>query len=170
MRVRDHLAVEKTFGGQSGFTLIELLVVIIIIATLAAIAIPTYLGARAHAQNAAAYTLVRNALTVVESARIDVGTYTAIEVSDLQAIEPSIHWNVKGVDLVLTGPPAKITNVTAQAQSNAVDFYPESATRFDVACVSEGGNRYGIQVETTGAAQADFVRVKSIDGTGSLGW
>ena len=60
----------KVWEQQSGFTLIELLVVIIIIAILAGIAIPTYLGQREKAQDAAAVSLVRNALTVVESAHI----------------------------------------------------------------------------------------------------
>src|SRR5665811_1562024 len=79
----------KVWKQQSGFTLIELLVVIIIIAILAGIAIPTYLGQREKAQDAAAVSLVRNALTAVESARIDSSGYESLTLADLQRVEPA---------------------------------------------------------------------------------
>ena len=69
--------IQKRMKGDKGFTLIELLVVIIIIAILAAIAIPTFLGQRQKAQDAAAKSLVRNAMTAIESAYVDLRTFAA---------------------------------------------------------------------------------------------
>ena len=88
--------IRKRMKGEKGFTLIELLVVIIIIAILAAIAIPTFLGQRQKAQDAAAKSLIRNAMTAVESAYGDRQDFTAATLADLQGIEPSIAWPAAG--------------------------------------------------------------------------
>src|SRR3990172_1941277 len=72
--------IRKRMKGEKGFTLIELLVVIIIIAILAAIAIPTFLGQRAKAQDAAAKSLVRNAMTAMETVYVDGQTFVGADV------------------------------------------------------------------------------------------
>ena len=86
--------IQKRMKGEKGFTLIELLVVIIIIAILAAIAIPTFLGQRQKAQDAAAKSLVRNAMTAIESTYVDTRsdspTATTRHGRRALIIEPSI--------------------------------------------------------------------------------
>ena len=76
---------------EEGFTLIELMVVVLIIAILLAIAIPTFLGARTKAQDRAAQSNLRNALTAEKTYYTDAQQYTTLAAS-LAAIEPAIQW------------------------------------------------------------------------------
>ncbi len=70
---------ERRRDGEEGFTLIELMVVVLIIAILLAIAIPTFLGARKRAQDRAAQSSLRNALTAAKTIYTDNSSYaTAI--------------------------------------------------------------------------------------------
>ena len=84
--------IRKRMKGDKGFTLIELLVVIIIIAILAAIAIPTFLGQRNKAYDAAAKSLVRNAMTAMETVYVDGRDFTDANATTLHDIEPAITW------------------------------------------------------------------------------
>ena len=80
---------------EDGFTLIELMVVVLIIAILIAIAIPTFLGARQKAQDRAAQSNLRNALTAVKTAYVDSQDYskdTSASPMAYSTIEPSLTW------------------------------------------------------------------------------
>jgi general secretion pathway protein G len=68
---------KKLREKQSGFTLIELLIVVIIIAVLAAIAIPIYMNVRSRAQVAAAMEELRNVGQALEIYYVDNDTYAA---------------------------------------------------------------------------------------------
>lgn len=155
----------------AGFTLIELMIVIIIIALLAVIAIPTYLGQRAHSEDAAAYSLVRNGLTVVQSATVETGGYLALTPEMLHDIENSFSWIESTVDLVVVGgTPSISTSVPASARNKEIVFYRQSNNCVDLASCSDSGNWFGIQVNMTDMTMTGYVKVKVIDGSGSMGW
>ncbi len=155
---------------NAGFTLIELLVVIIIIAVLAAIAIPTFFGQREKAQDTAAYTLVRNALTAMQTAFVDTGGYAEITEEMLESLETSFVWVDNGGDLVSTSPPGISPAVVAEAARNEIAFSLESDTVVDVASRSASGNWFGIQVDTVDLAETGYVKVKVVDGSAEIGW
>ena len=75
--MREQLRKRLEGRTEEGFTLIELMVVVLIIAILLAIAIPSFLGARGKAQDRAAQSNVRNALTAEKTYFTDNQAYTA---------------------------------------------------------------------------------------------
>ena len=66
----------RSMREEEGFTLIELMVVVLIIAILIAIAIPTFLGARKRAQDRAAQSSARNAVTAAKAIFTDREDYS----------------------------------------------------------------------------------------------
>src|SRR2546421_2010277 len=89
-------AIRKRMDREEGFTLIELMVVVLIIAILIAIAIPTFLGARKRANDRAAQSNLRNALTAEKTYFTDNQKYSNVS-ADLSSVEGSLKWQVSGV-------------------------------------------------------------------------
>src|SRR5881275_2689262 len=89
--MREQLRKRLEGRTEEGFTLIELMVVVLIIAILLAIAIPSFLGARAKAQDRAAQSNARNALTAEKTYYTDNQVYTELP-ADMTGIEPSLTY------------------------------------------------------------------------------
>ncbi len=69
-------AVTRDDEPEAGFTLIELMMVVLIIAILIAVLIPTFVGAKQRAQDRAAQSSMRNALTAGRVLYSDHGDFT----------------------------------------------------------------------------------------------
>jgi type IV pilus assembly protein PilA len=118
---------------EGGFTLIELMVVVLIIAILIAIAIPTFLGARQRAQNRAAQSSLRNALTAAKTIYTDAQSYAGVNAATMAAVEPSLTYAADAV-----------TDSTGQNNIGVLG----TATTFSAAALSASGTCYWIKENT----------------------
>jgi type IV pilus assembly protein PilA len=76
---------------ERGFTLIELMVVVMIIGVLVAIGLPTFLGTRTRAYDAAAHSDIRNAFAAEKAFYSDNATYTT-DPATMTSIEAAITY------------------------------------------------------------------------------
>ncbi len=119
---------------EGGFTLIELMVVVLIIAILIAIAIPTFLGARQRAQNRAAQSSLRNALTAAKTIYTDSQTYVSATAAAMESVEPSLAYVATGV---------------ASTNQNTVSVNNGAAGVFAAAAMSASGTCYWIKEDVS---------------------
>ncbi len=121
--------INSRLGNEEGFTLVELMVVVLIIAILVAIAIPTFLGARTSAQDRAAQSDLRNALTAEKVFYVDNETYSDNGAGELAAIEPSIDW-----------ASVTVTLNAADDQDVCLELSSASGTVFVLKDIASGAN------------------------------
>ncbi len=113
----------KRREDEEGFTLIELMVVVLIIAILMAIAIPTFLSARNTANDRAAQSDLRNALTAEKSIYANDGQSYISDTVSLNSAEANLSWttgfaasaktNQVAVSLSTTGKTVCLTSQSA---------------------------------------------------------
>ena len=144
---------------DKGFTLIELMVVVLIIAILIAIAIPTFLGLRRRAQDRAAQSDLRNALTNAKAFFADTEDYSTVTVAALTTQEPSLTFvdsataSASGNDYAVsvnvgTTNTASDTFSAARLSASNTCFYIKDIGTSNPAV---GGTFYGLGGACTGA-------------------
>ncbi len=136
----------KPRTGEEGFTLIELMVVVLIIAILIAIAIPTFLGARTKANDRAAQSSLRNALTAAKVTFTERNDYTLATPAALESNEPSIGFVGAGTD---SNSP-KVVSLGAM-----------TADQWTAAALSASDTCYFIRDDTSDSGGTTFAKVES---------
>jgi type IV pilus assembly protein PilA len=128
--------------GEAGFTLMELLVVMLIVAVLAAIAIPAFFNQTHKANDASAKSDAKTAQTAMEAYRTDhEGDYLGASPAALANIEGTLSGDV---------PPASSKNTLAVSASGGfvgnagTDSYRITVTNADT------GNRFWVDRSSPG--------------------
>jgi type IV pilus assembly protein PilA len=124
-------ALYRRTQDDKGFTLIELMVVVLIIAILIAIAIPTFLGMRRRAQDRAAQSNLRNALTAAKAFYTDGETFVGFD-ADIVVDNPDANAAEGAADI----EPSLTWNTAAASVQNAVSIRNLSATTITLSTLS----------------------------------
>lgn len=145
---------------DDGFTLIELSVVVLVLAILVSVAIPTFLGGRARAQDVAARSSLRTAAAAARVAGAE-NSLAFVTRTALEAAEPGLTWNLEDAP---SGGPTEV------AWSTSPDPVPTVLVL--VVRSASGKAYYQVQSELpligTAAAWTSFTVDGSFDASGGV--
>jgi type IV pilus assembly protein PilA len=118
--------------NEQGFTLMDLLTVLLIIAVLAAIAIPSFIGQTARANDAAAKTQIGTLQTAMKEFAMDNdGSYRGATLAKLEAIEPTLNDETTTVAKEVAGASATSFEVESEAVGSK-DVYKLTSSNGEV--------------------------------------
>jgi type IV pilus assembly protein PilA len=113
---RSIARLQRAMCKQDGFTLIEILVVVLIIGILAAVALPSFLGQTARANDAAAKTQVGTLQTAMKEFAMDNdGSYKGATLAKLEAVEPTLKDETTAVAKEVSGASATNFEIESEA-------------------------------------------------------
>jgi type IV pilus assembly protein PilA len=107
---------QRAMCRHDGFTLMELLTVLLVIGVLAAIAIPSFIGQTARANDAAAKTQIGTLQTAMKELAADNdGSYKGATLAKLEAIEPTLKDETTAVAKEVVGATATDFEIESEA-------------------------------------------------------
>ena len=133
----------RALAREDGFTLIELMTVIVVIGVLVAIAFPTFLTAKARAQDRAAESDLRTSVVAAKSIFAGTSDFSAVTIAEMRDAEPSLRFVPRNQQ-------------SSAANDYAVSFRVWNNGEVDMARRSESGDCYYIRtIEQQGFAPSD---------------